>query len=147
VCVFVVVVVCVWGGDVGFRCALRVGGELPKKYSVSITCVTVSACSNSPYFTVYLILALFPGCCSIVLVLRSSTVSHTGWLAAILFISGVLLLYTVIMAPVQIFVWEFDEDECNVFPTMYFDICVDIFFMVKFSFDHIKYYSLVMLGL
>jgi hypothetical protein len=49
------------------------------------------------------------------------------------FISGALLLYTVLMAPVQMFVWEFDEIECNIFPTLYFDMFVDIFFMVKYS--------------
>ncbi len=48
-----------------------------------------------------------------------------------LFISGLLLLYTAIIAPVQVFVWEFNEEECNVFPTLYFDIFVDIFFMVR----------------
>jgi hypothetical protein len=47
-----------------------------------------------------------------------------------LFISGVLLLYTAIVAPAQVFLWEFKEEECNAFPTLYFDIFVDIFFMV-----------------
>jgi hypothetical protein len=48
-----------------------------------------------------------------------------------LFVSGVLLLYTAIIAPVQVFVWEFNDEECNVFPTLYFDIGVDIFFIVR----------------
>ena len=52
-------------------------------------------------------------------------------IAVQLFISGMLLLYTAIIAPVQVFVWEFNEEECNIFPTMYFDIFVDIFFMVR----------------
>jgi hypothetical protein len=41
-----------------------------------------------------------------------------------------LLLYTAVIAPVQVFIWEFNEEECNMFPTLYFDIYVDIFFMV-----------------
>ena len=45
--------------------------------------------------------------------------------------SGMLLLYTAIIAPAQVFLWEFNEEECNVFPTLYFDILVDIFFLVK----------------
>ena len=51
--------------------------------------------------------------------------------AVLLFCSGTLLLYTAIIAPVQIFVWEFDEEKCNVFPSLYFDMFVDIFFMVR----------------
>jgi hypothetical protein len=56
---------------------------------------------------------------------------HPMLTAGQLFISGVLLLYTAIVAPVQVFVWEFNEEECNVFPTLYFDIVVDVFFMVR----------------
>jgi hypothetical protein len=51
-------------------------------------------------------------------------------LAVALFLSGMLLLYTAIIAPAQVFVWEFKEEECNVFPTLFFDIFVDLFFMV-----------------
>jgi hypothetical protein len=54
------------------------------------------------------------------------------YLAVVLFLSGVLLLYTAIVSPAQIFVWEFKDEECNVFPTLYFDIFVDIFFMVMY---------------
>jgi hypothetical protein len=50
--------------------------------------------------------------------------------AGMLFVSGVLLLYTAIIAPVQIFLWEFDDTKCNVFPTLYFDLVVDVFFLV-----------------
>ena len=46
--------------------------------------------------------------------------------------SALLLLYTAIAAPVQVFVWEVNEEECNIFPTLYFDIIVDVFFMVRF---------------
>jgi hypothetical protein len=58
-----------------------------------------------------------------------------GWiLAGLLFISGVMLLYTAIIAPVQIFLWEFNDEECNKFPTLFFDVLVDVFFMVRFAF-------------
>jgi hypothetical protein len=53
--------------------------------------------------------------------------------AAFLFVSGTLLLYTAIISPAQVFLWEFKEDECNVFPTLYFDIFVDFFFMVSYA--------------
>ena len=43
--------------------------------------------------------------------------------------SGALLLYTAVIVPVQIFVWSY-EDPCVMFPTLYFDILVDLFFMV-----------------
>lgn len=61
-------------------------------------------------------------------------------LAGFLFISGVLLLYTAIMAPVQIFLWEFDETKCNTFPTLYFDLGVDIFFLVTHSSSKYLYF-------
>jgi hypothetical protein len=51
--------------------------------------------------------------------------------AAMLVISGTLLLYTAIIAPAQIFLWEFKEEECSIFPTLYFDIFVDLFFIVS----------------
>jgi hypothetical protein len=44
-----------------------------------------------------------------------------------------LLLYTAIIAPAQVFLWEFNEEECNTFPTLYFDILVDLFFLVIFG--------------
>ena len=53
-------------------------------------------------------------------------------MAAIVFLSGVFLLYTAVIAPAQIFLWESDEVECKVFPTLYFDVCVDTFFLVSF---------------
>jgi hypothetical protein len=46
-----------------------------------------------------------------------------------LFMSGILLLYTAVMVPVQIFMWE-QVDSCSAFPTLFFDIFVDIFFLV-----------------
>jgi hypothetical protein len=46
-----------------------------------------------------------------------------------LFISGILLLYTAIVVPAQIFLWDY-TDLCSKFPTLYFDAFVDIFFMV-----------------
>ncbi len=39
------------------------------------------------------------------------------------------LIYTIVIVPVQICLWNYD-DPCNKFPTLYFDIIVDTFFMV-----------------
>ena len=47
-----------------------------------------------------------------------------------LFLTGVLLLYTAVVVPVQIFVWSYDNP-CNMFPTLYFDTFVDGFFIVS----------------
>ncbi len=55
---------------------------------------------------------------------------HSILLAGQLFISGILLLYTAVIAPAQVFIWEFDDEQCNYFPTLYFDIFVDLFFLV-----------------
>ncbi len=44
--------------------------------------------------------------------------------------STVLLIYTAVIVPVQICMWNYD-DPCNMFPTLYFDVFVDAFFMVK----------------
>jgi hypothetical protein len=44
-------------------------------------------------------------------------------------LSGALLLYTAITVPVQICLWKYD-DPCNAFPTLYFDVTVDSFFLV-----------------
>ncbi len=46
-----------------------------------------------------------------------------------LFYSAALLLYTAVIVPVQICLWNY-EDPCKAFPTLYFDIVVDTFFMV-----------------
>ena len=46
-----------------------------------------------------------------------------------LFLSGALLLYTAIIVPVQICMWNYD-DPCHIFPTLQFDIIVDTFFLV-----------------
>ena len=43
--------------------------------------------------------------------------------------SGFLLLYSAMVVPVQLCMWDYD-DPCNKFPTLYFDVFVDIFFMV-----------------
>jgi hypothetical protein len=50
--------------------------------------------------------------------------------AAILFLSGALLLYTALVVPIQILVWDY-SDPCQTFPTLYFDIGVDTFFLVS----------------
>ena len=49
--------------------------------------------------------------------------------AGMLFVSGVLLVYTAIVVPVQIFVWDY-SDPCDPFPTLKLDIFIDTFFMV-----------------
>jgi hypothetical protein len=43
--------------------------------------------------------------------------------------SATLLLYTAIIVPVQICMWNY-EDPCNNFPTLSFDVVVDSFFLV-----------------
>ncbi len=43
--------------------------------------------------------------------------------------SASLLVYTAIVVPVQICMWSYD-DPCNMFPTLLFDVAVDIFFLV-----------------
>ena len=40
------------------------------------------------------------------------------------------LVYTSIVVPVQLCMWTYD-DPCNRFPTLYFDILVDTFFVVR----------------
>ncbi len=52
------------------------------------------------------------------------------WVVALLFTSGALLFYTATVAPVQIFLWDYG-DQCNIFPSLYFDVLVDIFFLVR----------------
>ena len=46
-----------------------------------------------------------------------------------LFISAALLLYSAVIVPFQICMWDY-TDPCNVFPTLRFDMFVDTFFMV-----------------
>ena len=58
-----------------------------------------------------------------------------------LFVSGVFLMYTSVIVPVQICLWSFD-DPCNKFPTLFFDVVVDTFFMVRGS-GRIKHVSCV----
>ena len=47
--------------------------------------------------------------------------------------SMLLLFYTALTVPVQICMWNYD-DPCNMFPTLYFDVFVDSFFLVIHSF-------------
>ena len=49
--------------------------------------------------------------------------------AAMLFISALLLLYSAVVVPFQICMWDY-TDPCNTFPTLRFDMFVDTFFMV-----------------
>ena len=46
-----------------------------------------------------------------------------------MFASALLLLYTAIVAPVQLCLWDY-TDPCNTFPTLYWDVLVDVFFLV-----------------
>ncbi len=46
--------------------------------------------------------------------------------------SGTLLFYTAMVVPVQIFMWDY-TDQCNTFPTLFFDVLVDLFFLVSIT--------------
>ncbi len=46
-----------------------------------------------------------------------------------LFVSAILLLYSAVVVPFQICMWDY-SDPCNVFPTLRFDMFIDVFFMV-----------------
>ena len=46
-----------------------------------------------------------------------------------IFISAILLLYSAVVVPFQICMWDY-SDPCNTFPTLRFDMFVDTFFMV-----------------
>ncbi len=46
-----------------------------------------------------------------------------------MFWSGLLLLYTAVVVPAQIFLWDYSE-QCNTFPTLFVDVAVDSFFLV-----------------
>ena len=59
-------------------------------------------------------------------------------MAGMLFMSGTLLFYTAMVVPVQIFMWDY-SDVCNKFPTLYFDVMVDFFFMVGFLSNYSLY--------
>lgn len=45
-------------------------------------------------------------------------------------ISGLLLLYSAVVVPFQICIWDY-SDPCNTFPTLLFDVVVDTFFLVR----------------
>ena len=44
--------------------------------------------------------------------------------------STLLILYTAVVVPVQICMWDYD-DPCTMFPTLPFDVIVDCFFLVS----------------
>ncbi len=46
--------------------------------------------------------------------------------------SAAFLLYTAVIVPVQLCIWTY-EDPCEKFPTLYFDVVVDTFFLVIVS--------------
>jgi hypothetical protein len=43
--------------------------------------------------------------------------------------NAIFLVYTGALAPIQICFWTYD-DPCNNFPTLFFDVFVDSFFLV-----------------
>ena len=47
-------------------------------------------------------------------------------------ICGVLLVYSAVIIPPQLCLWNYD-DPCKMFPTLYFDVFVDSFFLVTES--------------
>ena len=49
--------------------------------------------------------------------------------AVMLLLNALFLLYTATIVPVQIFLWDYSE-LCIMFPTLYFDLAVDTFFLV-----------------
>jgi hypothetical protein len=51
-----------------------------------------------------------------------------------MFTSALLLLYTAVISPVQLCLWDYN-DPCNTFPTLYWDVLVDAFFVVRGPFD------------
>ena len=51
-------------------------------------------------------------------------------MTGMLFASGTSLVYTAMVVPVQIFLWD-NSEPCNMFPTLYFDLVVDTFFLVS----------------
>ncbi len=50
-------------------------------------------------------------------------------MAGMLFASGLLLVYTALVVPIQMLLWDY-SNKCNMFPTLYIDIMVDSFFLV-----------------
>ena len=57
-----------------------------------------------------------------------------------LFTSGLVLFYTALVVPIQIFLWE-NNDPCTLFPTLRIDLFVDTFFLV-IALDFFTHYSL-----
>jgi hypothetical protein len=49
--------------------------------------------------------------------------------AVMMVCNALLLVYTGVVAPLQICLWSYD-DPCNYFPTLFFDVFVDCFFLV-----------------
>ena len=47
-----------------------------------------------------------------------------------LFVSGMFLLYTAIVVPVQMFMWDY-TDPCHTFPTLFADVFIDSYFLVS----------------
>jgi hypothetical protein len=58
--------------------------------------------------------------------------------------STFLLIYTAVIVPVQICMWNYD-DPCNAFPMLFFDVFVDAFFMVDYK--SVRYHSFTWLAI
>jgi hypothetical protein len=57
-------------------------------------------------------------------------------MTAMLFTSGLLLLYTALVVPIQMLLWDY-SNPCIMFPTLYLDILVDSFFLVAILSIHL----------
>ena len=67
---------------------------------------------------------IFVDCSQCIQIYCQSVLSNvTTFLAGMLFISGLLLLYTALVVPIQIFLWE-NNDPCTLFPTLRIDLFV-----------------------
>jgi len=63
---------------------------------------------------------------------QGSRVIHPAspFFSGLVILSGLLLIYTAAVVPVQLFMWNYDKP-CNKFPTLSFDVFVDSFFLVE----------------
>jgi hypothetical protein len=53
-------------------------------------------------------------------------------MAGLLFTSGLLLVYTALVVPIQMLLWDY-SNQCKMFPTLYIDMIVDCFFLVELN--------------
>uniref|UniRef100_A0A7S0M770 Ion transport domain-containing protein n=1 Tax=Cryptomonas curvata TaxID=233186 RepID=A0A7S0M770_9CRYP len=55
---------------------------------------------------------------------------NSPFMRGVVVLSGLFLIYTSAVVPVQLFMWNYD-DPCNKFPTLFFDVAVDSFFLLE----------------